>query len=247
LEGPALDLGRALRADGHDELAAWLSGAIPEPRAIESDAHRPLLGERLRAVAEHANVPRHLREQAAHLAAVAADPVIAIGRVGTVWIAWCGEPDRPAASTPHRKLGVYAVSWQADGGDPDLYEDGPDFTSLDEALDWDGGGPTRSSSARTGMRDGTTRLERPPTPRVCHVSELLRQADLLAQVPMWCGQFALAATAAVRRVIACPGERSSAVAVAVTRTVMCLPRSFGVIRSRGSVARGIATPSARHW
>lgn len=124
LEAPALALSASLRASGHGDLAALLSEVVPKTDT-GSDEHRGLLAARLREVAAHAAVSADLQEQAARLAAVADDPVVAIGRTGTVWIAWCEEAGR------------YDASWQADRDDPDLvYEDGPGSASLDGALQW---------------------------------------------------------------------------------------------------------------
>ena len=87
-------------------------------------------------VADRPQVARGLREEAARLAAVAAELPSGITRTGTVWIAWGGDPDIDDGLGETDEPG-YEASWQPDEeGDHDVYEDGPRFATLDDALDW---------------------------------------------------------------------------------------------------------------
>ena len=119
LEDPALDLGRALRSDGHAVLAAVLLEVLPEAGALRDDAERALVAERLARVAAADDVPAYLRVRAARLADLARrDARVRHGRTGTVWIAWCGEDGDGSEDAVGEDTGEpgYSVSWQSDSG-----------------------------------------------------------------------------------------------------------------------------------
>jgi hypothetical protein len=136
LEDPAEALARSLAAGGTAVLAARLLELIPTG-SISSDEHTAVLSGLLSELATHPELTTVERAEAARLAAVARDLPSGIGRAGTVWIAWF-EPSKRARELglPNQR-GRYVTSWQpSDEGDHDLYETGPDFTSLTAALDW---------------------------------------------------------------------------------------------------------------
>lgn len=134
LEEPATRLSRALRAMGHAAAAARLAEVIPDG-PIGGDEHRAELAARPAALAADPDLPTQQRAQAASLAGVAADLAPAIGRLGTVWILW-SEPSPRAHELGLADAARYVMSWQSAAPDDDLYEDGPEFFALEEALAW---------------------------------------------------------------------------------------------------------------
>jgi hypothetical protein len=105
---------------------------------IGADEHRSLLIEQLDALTVNAELDVELRAEADRLAGIARDLPRGIGRAGTVWIVWVvPAPPSPAFIEDEQEPGFYYASWQpSEEGEHDLYEDGPNFPSLPEALAW---------------------------------------------------------------------------------------------------------------
>lgn len=136
LEDPARQLADRLRVSGHSYLATRLSETIPEGD-IAADDHRSLLAEQLTALADNLSLDHRLRAEAARLAGIAEDLPLGIGRCGTVWIVWIEPTARQRALSEEDPPSFYYTSWQpSEDGEHDLYEDGPNFPSLAEALTW---------------------------------------------------------------------------------------------------------------
>ena len=142
LEDRCLKLVTELRIRGENRRASFLNEVIPDgPNG--SDEHLTLLIERLDEVAADIRLPSEVRVEARALAAGARDLPSLIGRCGRVFVVW-HEDVSPMAHWPtleHTESG-YLCSWQpyTDDGDNspdhDLYEDGPQFERLPDALAW---------------------------------------------------------------------------------------------------------------
>ena len=121
---------------GHTYLAVRLSETIPDGD-IGTDEHRGLLAEQLSALADNPGLEQELCVEASRLLDIARDLPRGIGRGGTVWIVWVDRTARSHALSAEDEPSFYYASWQpSEDGENDLYEDGPNFSSLYEALAW---------------------------------------------------------------------------------------------------------------
>ena len=132
LEGRAASLADRLRESSRADLGAYLTELLPDG-AVPHDEHLPELRTRLARVASEPALDESLRQEAAQLLEIAGDLPSAIGRTGTVWIAWwfARRPQDAAVYSPH-----YMCHWEGPADEPGLLEDGPNFDDLDDALAW---------------------------------------------------------------------------------------------------------------
>ena len=141
LEDRCLNLVTELRIRGEDRRASFLNEVIPDG-PIGSDEHLALLIERLDEIAADTRLVPDVRDEARALAAGARDLPSLIGRRGRVFLVWYEPPLRWRADPLDQTESGYECSWQPytddgdDSPDHDLYEDGPRFEALTDALEW---------------------------------------------------------------------------------------------------------------
>src|SRR3954468_8482668 len=142
LEDPCQELVAALRNQGENLRASFLGEAIPDG-PLGNDEHLALLAHRLDEVAADDRIGQELRAKARTLAVSARDLPSVIGRRGRVFVVWSENRSERDSSGPEGLAGEYSCSWQpfceTDDDDPTddaLYEDGPEFEHLSDALTW---------------------------------------------------------------------------------------------------------------
>jgi hypothetical protein len=137
LEDRCLSLVGELRLQGEHARAAFLGEVIPDgPNG--SDEHLALLIQRLDEVAADTGLMAEVRAEARVLAAGARDLPSLLGRCGRAFVVWFEDYSPWRTDPPERRESGYECSWQpyTDEADNDLYEDGPRFTELADALAW---------------------------------------------------------------------------------------------------------------
>jgi hypothetical protein len=130
LETPAVLVGRRLQELGFVRQAAQLREAVPDD--VSGDEHLELLRQRLISLAADFAVPPKLRAEADRLVRVAGDLAHAIGRCGTVYVAWL---------SPHRHHDGantgYTCYWdQSPDGEAAFLEQGPEVPDLVIVREW---------------------------------------------------------------------------------------------------------------
>jgi len=130
LETPADLLGRRLQRSGLALQATRLRDVIPDE--VSGDEHLQLMRQVLISLTEDIAVPPEFQAEAERLLRVANNLQKALGRCGTVYVAWISSHRRRLDET-----GDYTCYWdQAPDGEPAFLEQGPQVSGLDIVREW---------------------------------------------------------------------------------------------------------------
>jgi hypothetical protein len=132
LEAPAALVAKQLRDFGHAGLASRITEWLP--REVSGDDHLHRLRTALEFVAARRDVPPNVRDEAARLVAVSTSLPDAIGRRGTVFVAWLGPPRRPRFAG--QDFDHYDAYWDESPDGDGFLEQGPAFADLAAVLRW---------------------------------------------------------------------------------------------------------------